>query len=117
MESADPELVAYFKYLADEDGWAHTMQRLPQGGAYWIKHKPEQLRECVRWLVNDPRMKAFGMALPSTCGPEGYALEKQKGSVLEVDAGASTTFDVEAGLLAEDEADSTEAHINAILRI
>lgn len=144
LESASPELVCYYDYLADSDGWAHTMQRLPQGGAHYLKHKPSQMRcattaastprcactytvvtntprpppcnsECVRWLTYDESFQALGMALPSTCGPEGYTIEKEKGTVKSLAAGDTAVFDVEAGLLTEADADDVERHIEGIL--
>ena len=46
----DPEQVFYIDYLADKDGWSHSMQVHPDGSADYISHRPQQLDKAVRWI-------------------------------------------------------------------
>ena len=77
----DPEIVFTIDYLADDDGWAHTMQVHPDGGADYVRHRPEQLDKGVRWICRTPDQDALGLVLPATAEPEGYTAEKAKGNI------------------------------------
>ena len=68
-------------YLADDEGWAHSMQVHPDGSADFIRHRPEQLDKGVRWIYRSPDQDALGIILPATAEPEGYTAEKAKGNV------------------------------------
>jgi hypothetical protein len=77
----DPELVLSLDPLADERGWAHGMQLLPDGSADFVSHRPDQLEHCLRWLCQTPSESALGLMLPATAEAEGHAAEKAKGNL------------------------------------
>jgi len=77
----DPELVLSLDPLADESGWAHGMQLLPDGSADFVSHRPDQLDHCLRWLCQTPSESALGLMLPATAEAEGRTAETAKGNV------------------------------------
>jgi hypothetical protein len=114
--SFDPEVVISFDYRADSAGWAHTMQVHPDGTADYIRHKPSQLDKGVRWICRTPDQDALGMVLPSTAEPEGYHAEKAKGNIKVIEAGASYSCEMEAGVLSVEEASAMAEQIAQILK-
>lgn len=111
----DPEIVFTIDYLADDAGWAHTMQVHPDGSADYICHRPEQLDKGVRWICRTPDQDALGMVLPATAEPEGYSAEKAKGHIKVIPAGASVTLNMEAGVLTADEAAAMAQQIERLV--
>ena len=111
----DPEVVFTLDYLADAEGWAHTMQVHPDGNADYIRHRPAQLDKGVRWICRTPDQDALGMVLPATAEPEGYTAEKAKGHVQTLAGGDVFTCAMEAGVLTAAEAEQMEAKIREIL--
>jgi len=111
----DPEVVFFVDYLADADGWAHTMQLHPDGTADIIAHRPEQLNHGVRWISRTPDQDTLGLCLPATAEPEGYHAEKAKGNVRSLPGGESVRFDMEAGYLSPAEATHMEDRIGRLL--
>lgn len=112
----DPELVFAIDYLADAEGWAHSMQVHPDGQADYIRHRPEQLDTGVRWICRTPDQDALGIILPATAEPEGYAAEKAKGNIKTLEAGASFVCEMEAGSLSAAEAKSLRGHIERMVK-
>jgi len=112
----DPEVVFFIDYLADEDGWAHSMQVHPDGSADFISHRRDQLDHGIRWICRTPDQDALGLCLPATAEPEGYRAEKAKGNVRLLPAGSTVRFDMEAGYLTPEEAKGLEARIERILQ-
>ncbi len=110
----DPEVVFYIDYATDADGWAHTLQILPDGQADYVRHKPAELRKGVRWICRTPDQDALGMILPATAEPEGFSAEKAKGNVLSLAGGETFAYDAEVGALTADEVAAVEAKIEAI---
>jgi hypothetical protein len=111
----DPEVVFSIDYLADDAGWAHSMQVHPDGSADYIRHRPEQLDKGVRWICRTPDQDALGIVLPSTAEPEGYSAEKAKGNIKILPAGGVFVCGMEAGALTADEAKALAAHIEAVV--
>ena len=109
----DPEMVFYLNYLADQSGWAHTMQIHPDGSADLVRHRPEQLNHSVRWICRTVDQQALGME-PCTAEVEGFHAEKKKGNVRSLEGGASATFELEVGVLSGREA-RAEQHLIADL--
>lgn len=112
----DPEVVFFIDYVADADGWSHTMQVHPDGSADYIRHKPAQLDKGVRWICRTPDQDALGMVLPSTAEPEGFLAEKAKGNVKQLAAGETYRCAMEAGVLTADEARKMEQQIAELLK-
>ena len=111
----DPEVVFFIDYLADVEGWAHSMQVHPDGGADYIRHRPDQLDKGVRWICRTPDQDALGVVLPATAEPEGYLAERAKGNLKVLPAGGQFHFELEMGALAPDEARGMQEKISHIL--
>ena len=111
----DPEAVFFIDYLADESGWAHSMQVHPDGSADLISHRPGQLDHGVRWISRTADQDCLGIVLPATAGSEGYTTEKAKGNIKTIPAGGKWTAEMEVGALTPTEAKEMEAKINGIL--
>ncbi len=111
----DPEVVLNINYLADAEGWAHSLQVHPNGNADYIRHRPAQLDKGVRWICRTPDQDALGLVLPSTAEAEGYTAEKAKGNVKIIGPGASFTCEMEAGVLAVAAATAMEQKIQGLL--
>jgi hypothetical protein len=113
----DPEVVFFIDYLADEAGWAHSMQVHPDGSADFISHRPAELDHGIRWICRTADQDALGIALPATAEPEGYLAEKAKGNIKVIPAQGEFRCDLEAGVLSSDEARQLEEKINQIVEI
>jgi len=111
----DPELVFTIDYLADEQGWAHSMQVHPDGGADYVRHCPGQLDKGVRWICRTPDQDALGLVLPATAEPEGYTAEKAKGNIRILRAQEQVQLDMVVGTLSPAEAAAMEDKIAQIL--
>lgn len=111
----DPEAVFIIDYLADEDGWAYSMQVHPCGSADYVRHRPAQLDTGVRWISRTPDQEALGLILPATAEPEGYTAEKAKGNIKVLPPGGRFHFELEIGALSAAEAERVEAKIKRIL--
>jgi hypothetical protein len=111
----DPEVVFFIDYLADEAGWAHSMQIHPDGGADFISHRPAELDHGVRWISRTADQDCLGICLPATAEPEGYTAEKAKGNIKTLPPGGEFHFDLEVGALSSTEAREMKAKIEAVL--
>lgn len=111
----DPEIVFFIDYLADGDGWAHSMQVHPDGSADYIAHRPAQLDKGVRWISRTPDQDCLGIVLPSTAEPEGYTAEKAKGNVKSLAPGESWACEMWAGVLNADAAATMAQRIGEIV--
>jgi hypothetical protein len=111
----DPEVVFFIDYLADADGWAHTMQVHPDGSADLISHRTDQLDHGVRWICRTPDQDALGMCLPATAEPEGYHAELAKGNVRTLPAGGVVRFDMVFGYVSPAEVPARREEIRRIL--
>lgn len=111
----DPEVVFFVDYLADEAGWAHSMQLHPDGAADFISHRPAELGHGVRWISRTADQDCLGIILPATAEPEGYTAEKAKGNVQVLPPGGKFYFDFEAGALTPDEAKAMEEKISQMV--
>lgn len=113
--SFDPEMVFSIDYLADTDGWAHTLQVHPDGCADYVRHRPRQLPVGVRWISRTPDQDALGLVLPATAGAEGRAAEREQGNVKELAGGAEWRCDYLLGTLDAHEAGEVEEKISEIV--
>ena len=113
--SFDPEVVFSIDYLADEAGWAHSMQVHPDGSADYICHQPEVLNKGIRWMCRMTEQDALGIVLPATADPEGYSIEKAKGNIRTLQPGESFSCQLEAGVLSAEEAQQMAAKIRGMI--
>jgi hypothetical protein len=96
----DPEVVFYLRNLKhDRDGSTHIIQKHPDGSSDYVGYDVKQLDHTVRWIVKHRDQQVMGMALPSTCDPEGYTAEKKKGNVRTLPPQSTVTFKVRTGYL------------------
>ena len=111
----DPEVVFIIDYLADDQGWAHTLQVHPDGSADYLAHRPEQLRYGVRWISRTPDQDALGLTDPATAEPEGYFVERAKGNLITLPPKGSWRCDLQFAALEPDEAERRESQIASII--
>ncbi len=100
----DPEAVFFIDYLADEEGWAHSMQIHPDGQADYIGHRPEQLPKATRWISRTPDQDAIALVEAGTCEPEGFLAEQAKGNVKWIPPGGTFHAEFRIGALSPTEA-------------
>ncbi len=111
----DPELVFSIDYLADDGGWAHSLQVHPDGGADYVAHRPQELPIGVRWICRTPDQDAMGLCLPATAEPEGYHAEKAKGNIVVLPGGATWHIDLKVGTLSAERAAAVASTIAGIV--
>jgi hypothetical protein len=107
----DPEVVFFIDYLADEQGWAHSMQVHPDGSADYIRHRPDQLPRATRWICRTADQDAIAVVEPGTCEPEGYLAEKAKGNLQTLAPGEQFRCSLDIGVLSSVEARCLEDRI------
>jgi len=112
----DPEVVFSLDYVADHEGWAHSMQVHPDGSGDYVRHRPEQLPKGIRWICRTSDQDALGIVLPATAEPEGYLAEKAKGNIQIVPAGGRFHADIDIGVLVPSQVQEIETRIAAILQ-
>ena len=105
----DPEVVFTIDMLPGADGWAHAMQKRPDGTADYICFQPDQAPIATRWICRTPDQDGLGVAFPSTSEVEGYTAEKAKGQVVELAGEQVWKIDMKMGLL-------TEAEIGGVIK-
>lgn len=110
----DPEVVLFIDYLADTDGWAHTLQVHPDGSADYVRHRPDELPKGTRWISRTPDQDAIALVEPGTSEPQGYHAEKARGHVRVLAPGEQFRCALDTGLLAPDEARRMEEHMRTI---
>ena len=111
----DPEVVFFIDYLADEQGWAHTLQVHPDGSADYVAHRPDQLEKGVRWICRTADQEAIGIVLPATAEPEGYLAEKAKGNLKVIPPQGKFTCEMLAGVLSPSQAEAMHSKIERIV--
>jgi hypothetical protein len=79
--SFDPEVVFEIDYLADADGYAHSLQVHPDGRSDWIAHRPADCPVAIRWLSRTPEQDCIALAEPATSGLTGFTEELRRGHV------------------------------------
>jgi hypothetical protein len=110
----DPEVVFEIDMDSDADGFAHALQKHPNGTADYMRCRPDQAPLCTRWICRTPDQDGLGVAFPSTSGVEGYSVEKAKGRVHVLDGGQTWRMDMRLGLLTQDETIDVISQIDAV---
>lgn len=95
----DPEIVLAVNASADDFGWASSMQLHLDGTADFVRHRPEQFSNCLRWICRSGDQDALGLLLPSTAEPGGYLAERAKGNLRIIESGERVSFLYECGSL------------------
>ncbi|MDA3822549.1 MAG: DUF4432 family protein [Bacteroidales bacterium] len=111
----NPEIVFYIRNLkGDKNGISHIIQKHSNGSSDYISYNIKSLDHTVRWILKHDDQKVLGMALPSTCDPEGYTAEKKKGNVRSIQAGEKVTFSITTGYLSRNATTEMEKRIESI---
>lgn len=111
----NPEIVFYLRNLkADARGMTHMLQKHPDGTSDYVGYNVKELDHTVRWILKHDDQKVNGMALPSTCDPEGYTAEKKKGNVRTIPALGTASFSVATGYLNKAETREMEVTIRGL---
>lgn len=110
----DPEVVFLIDYLADDEGWAHSLQVHPDGKADWIAHRPAECPRAVRWLSRTPDQDCIAIAEPTTSGIEGRAAEERAGRLALLAPGGTWQATMRMGRLGPDEAAAMVAHLDRV---
>jgi hypothetical protein len=113
----DPEIVMTIKYEADKAGYAHSMQVMPQGDAYYVAHRVKELPVSLRWIARTGDEDALGLVLPATAEHKGLAYARKHGAMMNLDAGQSITMSIIAGYLPKDGASTVASIISDIVPI
>ncbi|MBK8769788.1 MAG: DUF4432 family protein [Rhizobiales bacterium] len=101
----DPEVAMTIDMTAGPDGFAHALLRRPDGSSDYMRYRPEQCGQCIRWICRTPDQDAIGVAFPSTSEVEGHTAEKKKGLYVNLGGGETWRVDMRVGTLdAEDTA-------------
>ena len=111
-----PEIVFTVRYEQDEDGRGYCLQRLPDGYAHYVSHRPSQLPYGLRWISRMGEEDAMGMLLPATAEHNGYLDCKAKGYIRHLPARGTVRFDFEAGLLCPESAQKVADKIESMLK-
>jgi Domain of unknown function (DUF4432) len=101
----DPEVAMMIDMQADKNGFAHALLKRPDGSSDYMRYRPDQCSQCVRWICRTPDQDAIGMAFPSTSEVEGYTAEKKKGLYISLDGQQSWRVDMRMGALSKGETD------------
>jgi hypothetical protein len=111
----DPEVAFMVDMKAGGDGFAHALMKRPDGTSDYMRYRPDQCGQCVRWICRTPDQDAIGMAFPATSGVEGYTVEKKKGLYVKLDGGKTWHVDMRMGVLSKGETDGVVKEIEAIV--
>jgi hypothetical protein len=90
------------------------IQKHPDGTADYISYDVRELDHTVRWILKHDDQKVAGMALPSTCDPEGYTAEKKKGNVRSIPGMGTAIFGLRTGYLDKTETKRMESTIRSL---
>ena len=110
----DPEVVFEIDMKNDADGFAHALQRHPDGTSDYLRYQPAQAPLATRWVCRTPDQDGIGIAFPSTSGVEGYTVEKSKGRVVNLAGGDTWGVDMRLGLLTPSETQDVITKIDLI---
>lgn len=114
--AADPEIAMFIDYLADGDGWAHTMQLHPDGSADYVAHRPKELPRATRWISRTPDHDAIAIVEPGTAEPEGYLAERAKGNIVSLPGGKTFRAEMRVGVVLPQRVERMLQAIDDIIR-
>jgi hypothetical protein len=109
-----PELVLTMKAAAGSDGWAHALQKHPDGSGDFVSWRPDDLPYAVRWMTRGPDQDALGLVLPATAPPDGLAAATANGQIVWVKPGSAYRTSFRFGAVGPSAASALEATINSI---
>ncbi|MBX3582772.1 MAG: DUF4432 family protein [Rhizobiaceae bacterium] len=95
----EPELVLTMKAAADGDGWAHAMQKFPDGSCDFVSYRSQDLPYAVRWITRSGDQDALGLVLPATAPPDGLAAATKNAQLVWIEPGAGFRTNFRFGAL------------------
>lgn len=98
-QAIEPEIVLTMKAAADDDGWTHALQRLPDGGGDFVSYRPADLPYAVRWITRSGDQDALGLVLPATAAPDGLAAATRNGQLVWIEPSHAFRTDFRFGAL------------------
>lgn len=110
----DPELCSCMRCSADEKGYAHAMQVLPDGRACYVRFETAYLPNALRWVARSGDEDALGFALPTTGNHLGRAYAIKNNLRREIPAHDKATLRYDFGLLTKKGAIEVEEQIRTI---
>jgi hypothetical protein len=110
----DPEVAMMIDMKAGKDGFAHALMKHTDGTSDYMRYRPDQCGQCVRWICRTPDQDAIGMAFPATSGVEGATIEKKAGRYVTVEGGKSWRVDMRMGALSKTETQEIVKEIETI---
>ena len=113
-QTYDPEICFTVLYESDENGMAHTIQKMPDGSAFYVSHPVDALPYGVRWIARTGDEDSLGMVLPATAEHLGFTHAKENNQLKVLAPNSKITFTVKMGLL---DAGQTESVVNTIQKI
>jgi hypothetical protein len=114
-QSYDPEMCINYTYKADEQGWAHAMQVLPEGDACYVGFRAAELPYALRWICRTGDEDGIGIALPSTGNHLGTRHQKEHGLFNTIAPKGEGSLRFNFGYLSREEAEKIEQKIHTIL--
>lgn len=115
-QCADPELCINVTYEADEDGWGHALQVMPDGGAAYVGFRTKELPYALRWMCRTGDEDGIGIALPTTGTNRSTKYQKANGLYNTLQAGEHDSIRFNFGYMDADAAEKMAAHIEEILK-
>lgn len=115
-QCCDPELCINMTYEADEMGWGHALQVMPEGDACYVGFRTKELPYALRWLCRTADEDGIGIALPTTGTNRSTRYQKEHGLYNTLDAGAHETIRFDFGYLNKEETLKMSEHIAGILK-
>ena len=103
-----PEFSFLYTCEEDHDGFAHTLQIMPDGHAFYVRHRPLELPVTIRWIGKTGDEASLGMVLPSTAPHTGYKSCVENGYARYLASGEDVTFCITAGVLSPEETKEIE---------
>lgn len=111
-----PELCVNIKYEKDSKGFAHSMQILPDGKAYYVSFDATKLPFGLRWYCKSNEENGLGFCLPTTGSNESTKHQYEKGYFNTIPSYSSDSFKFKFGVLQENEAKNIEEKIKKIIK-
>lgn len=112
----NPEVLFSIDYMADDGGYAHSIQENPDGFSQYISHRIRELDHGIRWISRTKEEDAMGIVLPATAEHKGYTREKAKGNLKTLRYHESIQFSSRAGLLDREGTRVVREKIESILK-
>lgn len=106
-----PEFSFLYTCEEDRDGFAHTLEIMPDGYSFYVRHRPEELPVTIRWIGKTTDEASMGMVLPSTAPHTGYKSCVENGYARYLASGEEVTFSIMTGLLTPEETKEIEKKI------